>query len=71
MRLKTESGRMVCPDYGAETEPDDKDRRECVYAFEYIITEEREMRRTRTAWSYQKSGLGIGKKRILILRRGS
>lgn len=41
----TESGMMVCPECGAEFDPEEKDKRENVFAFDYIVTEEHEMRR--------------------------
>lgn len=43
---KIESGRMVCSGCGAEIDLDEKDKRKSVYAYEYIITEERKVRRT-------------------------
>ncbi len=45
MQYHMESGQMVCSGCGAEIEPDIKDKRESVYAFDYLITEEREIRR--------------------------
>ena len=36
---------MVCPECGAEFDPEEKDKRENVFAFDYIVTEEHEMRR--------------------------
>ena len=46
MQFKIKSGRMVCPGCGAEINLDEKDKRKSVYAFEYIITEERKVRKT-------------------------
>lgn len=46
MQFKIKSGRMVCPGCGAKINPDEKDKRKSVYAFEYIITKERKVRKT-------------------------
>lgn len=46
MQYDAKPGKMACPECGVQIDPDDKDKRESVYAYEYIVTEEREMRRT-------------------------
>lgn len=47
MQYQTESGKMLCACCGAEVDPDAKDKRESVYASNYLITGEHEMRRKR------------------------
>lgn len=42
---QAESGKMICPECGAEAVPEEKNKRENVFGFDYIVTEEREMRR--------------------------
>lgn len=44
MQYDAGSGQMICPGCGAEVEPEARDKRESVFAYNYIVTEEREAR---------------------------
>lgn len=44
MQYHADSGQMVCRGCGAEVQPEEKDKRESVFAFHYIVTEDREVK---------------------------
>lgn len=45
MQFDETAGRMICHECGAQIVPDSRDRREAVYAYDYIVIEERVRRR--------------------------
>ncbi len=45
MQYDEASGKMVCPDCGAMMEPETRDKRESVFAFDYMVLENREIKR--------------------------
>lgn len=45
MQFDENAGKMVCPGCGAQVTPDSRDRREAVYAYDYIVIEDRVRRR--------------------------